>query len=144
MNDEFPAMNKYLLILLLFTLFITTAHAQNSYELNNGWQCSQASFVALTGEQISAPATTLTGWKPAVVPGTVLTTLLANKEIPDPFYGINNKLIADIYDSGKAKYTYWFVNDFVEQSVATDEQVWLHFRGINYSCDVYLNGKKVN
>ena len=98
----------------------------------------------MKGEDISAPSNNLSGWQPAVVPGTVLTTQLANKEIPDPFYGMNNKLIPDIYDAGKSKYTYWFVNDFVEQSAVGDEQAWLYFRGVNYSCDVYLNGKKVN
>ena len=131
-------------ILLLSVLCFTTANAQNKYELNSGWQCKQASTLSATGEQISQPLASLAGWQPAVVPGTVLTTLLANNQIPDPFYGMNNKAIADIYDSGKAKYTYWFVNDFIEEAPANGEQMWLHFRGINYSCDVYLNGKKLN
>ena len=25
-----------------------------------------------------------------------------------------------------------------------NEQVWLNFRGINYSCDIFLNGHKLN
>ena len=36
------------------------------------------------------------GWLPAVVPGTVLTSLLANGRIPDPYFGLNNKKIPDV------------------------------------------------
>ena len=80
---------------------------------------------------------------PATVPGTVLTTLLNNNKVPDPFYGMNNKYIRDIYETGNAYYTYWFVKDFKETAHG-EELVWLHLRGVNYKCDVYLNGKKLN
>ena len=81
---------------------------------------------------------------PATVPGTVLTTLLNNKQIPDPFIGMNNEQIPDIYKTGNAYYTYWFVKDFTEAAPATAGQVYLHLRGVNYSCDIYLNGRKLN
>ena len=48
------------------------------------------------------------GWLDAVVPGTILTTLLHNNLIPDPFFGMNNNLIADVYNTGREYYTYWF------------------------------------
>ena len=80
----------------------------------------------------------------ATVPGTVLTTMLNNKMIPDPFYGMNNEKIPDIYNVGSDYYTYWFVKDFSEKITNADEQVWLHFRGINYSCNIFLNGHKLN
>jgi len=57
---------------------------------------------------------------------------------------MNNKKIPDIYDTGRDYYTYWFVKDFKEKVNSNDEQVWLHFRGVNYGCDIYLNGHKVN
>ncbi len=137
-------MNKHSVFFLLSLFCLLYANAQNSYELNTGWVCKQASTIQQSGEQISTPSSSTDDWKPAVVPGTVLTTLLANGEVPDPFYGMNNKLIADIYDAGKEKYTYWFVKDFIEEGASNSEQVWLKFRGINYSCDVYFNGKKLN
>ncbi len=64
--------------------------------------------------------------------------------IPDPFYGMNNEKIPDIYNVGSDYYTYWFVKDFSEKITGPEEQVWLHFRGINYSCDIFLNGHKLN
>jgi mannosylglycoprotein endo-beta-mannosidase len=118
--------------------------AQDQYELNSGWLCMPATQVKAQGTEISGTAFSVSGWKKAVVPGTVLTTMLANKEVPDPFFGMNNKLIPDIYTTGRDYYTYWFVKDFKEALPSADGQVWLKFRGINYSCDIFLNGKKVN
>ncbi|MGF7081661.1 glycoside hydrolase family 2 protein [Mucilaginibacter sp. UYCu711] len=129
---------------LFFMAMLQNASAQTSYELNTGWKCKPIGSVSAQGDQISAPGFSLTNWQPAVVPGTVLTTQLANKQIPDPFYGMNNKLIPDIYKTGRDYYTYWFVKDFKEAAPDAGNQVYLNFRGINYSCNVYLNGHQLN
>ena len=92
---------------------------------------------------LSSTAYAVNGWKPAVVPGTVLTTMLQNKDIPDPFYGMNNQQIPDIYTTGWDYYTYWFIKDFRENFPAKGQQVWLQFRGVNYGCDIYLNGHRL-
>lgn len=128
-------------VLLSVTSFLC---AQNEYELNAGWQCTPISKVSQKGEAISLPSYQIFGWLPATVPGTVLTTLLNNRLIPDPFYGMNNQKVADIYTTGRAYYTYWFVKDFKEKAAVGGGQVWLHFRGVNYGCDMYLNGHKLN
>jgi beta-galactosidase/beta-glucuronidase len=117
--------------------------AQTRYELNAGWQCRPIGKTKDTGLAISLPTYPLTGWMPAVVPGTVLTTMLANKQVPDPFYGMNNNKIPDIHTVGRDYYTYWFANDF-QATPRVGEQVWLNFRGINYQCNVFLNGQPVN
>jgi mannosylglycoprotein endo-beta-mannosidase len=136
---------KYLFTfsLIIFSFLSKIVFAQNKYELNSDWKCSPVSKVKESGAAISNPAYSLTSWIPAVVPGTVLTTMLENKQIPDPFFGMNNEKIPDIFKTGPEYYTYWFVKDFKE-TVKTGEQVWLHFRGVNYSFDIYLNGKKLN
>lgn len=128
---------------LLLAPFLPLA-AQSQYELNSGWQCNNIAKVTVKGEALSAPSYKLAGWLPATVPGTVLTTLLNNKLVPDPFYGMNNQQIPDIYTTGRDHYTYWFVKDFTEQQPAADGQVWLHFRGVNDGCDIYLNGHRLN
>lgn len=142
-----PIMKKnrgqFSIICALFFCY-SSLQAQDRYELNSGWQCANIAKVTDKGETLSDPAHTLTGWMPATVPGTVLTTLLNNKQVPDPFYGMNNEKIPDIYHTGNAHYTYWFVKDFEEAQPAADGQVWLHFRGVNYGSDVYLNGRKLN
>lgn len=137
-------MNIKVLLPLLCLLFFVNGQSQNRYELNSGWKCLPSSKTKDTGEKISSTSYSTNQWKRATVPGTVLTTLLDNNEIPDPFYGMNNEKIPDIYDTGREHYTYWFVKDFDEKRPSDGEQIWLTFRGINYSCEIYLNGHKVN
>src|SRR5690242_9112450 len=134
---------KFLKLFLFFFCFVAFNVKAQKYELNKGWKCINIKDAKAGGEKISKPSYLLQGFINATVPGTVLTTMLNDKMIPDPFYGMNNKKIPDIYDTGRDYYTYWFVNDFSEKA-NPGEQVWLHFRGINYSCDVYLNGHKLN
>ncbi|HEY8972477.1 MAG TPA: glycosyl hydrolase, partial [Puia sp.] len=126
------------LVLSFFSLFA------QEVELNSGWKCINVGKVKAPGEQLSQPSYALKGWMPATVPGTVLTTLINNKLMPDPFYGMNNERIPDIYNVGREYYTYWFVKDFTEAAANGDDQVWLDLRGVNYSCNVYLNGHKLN
>lgn len=44
--------------------------------------------------------------------GSVLGTLVKNKVVPDPFYGLANETIIDIADSGREYYTFWFFTTF--------------------------------
>lgn len=43
---------------------------------------------------------------------SVLATLVKNKVVPDPFYGLENEAIVDIADSGREYYTFWFFITF--------------------------------
>ena len=133
---------RFLASLLLALPFAVCA--QQSYELNTSWKCQATGKVHATGEQLSQPGAPVQNWLPATVPGTVLTTLINNHLAPDPFYGLNNQQIPDIYTTGRDRYTYWFVNDFKQSPPAGDGQVWLNFRGVNYSFDVWLNGHKLD
>ncbi|MGQ7868016.1 glycoside hydrolase family 2 protein [Sunxiuqinia sp. sy24] len=136
--------HRIILIGILFAIIFSSQRgAASELELNSNWQLAPLEKVKASGEEISKPSYRLRQWKPAIVPGTVLTNLLALDEVPDPFYGMHNEKIKDIYETGRDHYTYWFVNNF-NKKAKEDEQVWLHFRGVNYSCDVFLNGKKVN
>jgi beta-galactosidase/beta-glucuronidase len=128
-----------LLLLVIFQL-----PAQQQYELNTGWKCIKAQALNKTGAQLSDVTFPLTGFMPAVVPGTVLTSLLENKQVPDPYYGMNNELIPDIYRAGRGYYTYWFVNDFTEPYPRQGDKVFILFRGINYSADIFVNGRRLN
>jgi mannosylglycoprotein endo-beta-mannosidase len=136
-------MKKYLL-LLLAVVFTQPLAAQQRYELNSGWKGRPIAQVKADGASLSTPSYPLAGWASAVVPGTVLTTQLENHQVPDPFFGMNNERIPDIYKIGRDYYTYWFVKDFREAPASAGGQVWLQFRGVNYSCDVFLNGRKLN
>ena len=82
----------------------------------------------------------------ALVPGTVLTSLVANGAVPDPYFGRNRDLIPDagVAPGSVELYTYWFLHRFrLSQRPSRDQRVFLIFRGLNYSADVYLNGSAV-
>lgn len=142
--DSSVRQNGRLLATFLSIIISVTIFPQQRYELNRNWFCKNINEVDLNGEDLSQHTFPLSEWLPATVPGTILTTLLNNQLVPDPFWGMNNDNIPDIFQTGNNYYTYWFVNDFKEIIDSKDQQVWLHFRGINYGCDIYLNGKKLN
>ena len=132
----------FVFITILFIPFSTIA--QNETELNSGWICKAASAEPESGVQISTVGSPLNSYMPATVPGTVLTTLFNNQKIADPFYGMNNKYIPDIYKTGNAYYTYWFVKDFTVNKPGAGRCVFLNLRGVNYSSEIYLNGHRIN
>jgi mannosylglycoprotein endo-beta-mannosidase len=118
----------------------------NSWPLN-AWLAKKAGAVHDTGQTISSPGYKPVDWIDAVVPGTVLTTLLKNG-VPghfgpgfDPYFGKNSHSIPDISDPGSGDfYTYWFRGTFKIAPLADGGRVWLYLRGINYSAQVYVNG----
>lgn len=112
--------------------------------LDSGWLAARSTEIELTGTQLTTthpPTGPSDPWMEAVVPGTVLATLVKNKAVPDPFYGLENETIIDIADSGREHYTFWFFTTF-RSKLSKSQHLDLNFRGINYSADVYINGHK--
>lgn len=138
-------MKTHILTGIFLAILSTNTQAQNITELNTGWKCQAIGKIKAEGAKISTPDFSTKNWLDATVPGTVLTTLINNKLAPDPFYGMNNEQIPDIYKTGRDYYTYWFVKDFTEaQKPSGGQQLWLNFRGVNYGCDIWLNGHRLN
>ncbi len=137
---------KHLISTLFLVILATTISVAQNQEilLNKGWKAKPANEVVADGTIVSSNNFEFLGWMEAVVPGTVLTTLLHNQKIPDPFFGMNNELIPDIYNVGAEHYTYWFQNSFSLPQLKPGQQVWLKFRGINYAANIFLNGQRVN
>ena len=147
----YPAVKNFTFFQITFFILITffwelnSLHAQQRTSLDSGWFFKNISEVKESGIQLTSKGTLNTSnWQPAVVPGTVLTSLLENGKVPDPYYGFNNDKIKDIYETGRDHYTYWFFNEFIISRLKKDEQLWLLFRGVNYGCEIYLNGQKIN
>ncbi|XP_045813525.1 mannosylglycoprotein endo-beta-mannosidase [Trifolium pratense] len=113
--------------------------------LDSGWFAARFNEVHFNGTQLTTtnpPSGPTLPWMEALVPGTVLGTLVKNKVVPDPFYGLGNEAILDIADSGRDYYTFWFFTTF-QTKLSNNQHCDLNFRGINYSADVYLNGHKM-
>lgn len=112
--------------------------------IHSDWYARKANEVKMDGNRLSAAPLDKTGWLPARVPGTVLTTLLENHMYPAPEFGLNNNLIPDIHEVGNDFYTYWFTRQFTINNLPEGRNVWLNFRGINYKAEIFLNGKRIN
>jgi mannosylglycoprotein endo-beta-mannosidase len=123
----------------------------SSKEVHNGnfnWTMKKAGELSEKAENISTSAFIENGWFPAVVPGTVLRSLVYNGVYPEPYFGLNNKLesglIPDIHHAGRDFYTYWFRTSFdLSNDVYAGRKTWLQVDGINYRTEIWLNGSMV-
>lgn len=150
--------NILLGILFLFNCCLLQAQTPNYYrnpdriyldskDGHNGnftWQMYKAGEVKEAAEKVSQPGYQTQQWMPAIVPGTVLNSLVYNKVYPEPYYGMNNhideKIIPDLAHAGRDFYTYWFRTEFDIPESYKDKVVWLQVDGINYRAEIWVNG----
>ena len=108
------------------------------------WFMQQCSAVSQPGEHVSRVGYSMDDWLPAIVPGTVLNSLVYNGKYPEPYYGVNNKIelkrIPDIAEVGRDFYTYWFRTEFDVPASYKGKNVWLRVDGINYRSEIWVNG----
>ena len=149
-------MLKKSLLFISFILNINILYSQpnNYYRHNNkiyldskeihqghaSWQMIRADEIKEPAEKISQAGYSTTTWLPAVVPGTVLNSLVYNSVYPDPYYGMNNHLtkgcIPDLAHTGRDFYTYWFRTEFDLPENYKDKVIWLQVDGINYRAEI--------
>jgi hypothetical protein len=115
-----------------------TASGPGVWELAS-WRLQAAPLLDAGGEQLSLPAYDDSAWYPAVVPGTVLTTLIARGVYPDPDVGLNNLAIPD----SLSRQDYWYRSVFDAPLGLQGKDLTLTFKGINYSAEVWLNGTRL-
>jgi len=106
-----------------------------------GWQLQDAAKIPQAGGDISSAKFNTQGWYPAVVPGTVLTSLVNAGVYPEPLYGENNR--PDKIPDNLSRTPYWYRTAFEVPKSYAGKHVWLNFEGINFSAQVWVNGKQV-
>jgi len=116
--------------------------------LDSGWSLISTQKCSDAGAAISAAAYDTGEWMNAVVPGTVLTSYVANGIYPDPYYDLNNKRTENkIPDAGTAgsvfTFAHWYRNTFTLSEVYRNKEIWLNFNGISYKADIFLNGELI-
>jgi exo-1,4-beta-D-glucosaminidase len=130
--------------------------ASSTVSLNDGWQIQSSCEAKTTGEQVSTPGFAATGWHKTTVPNTVVGTLVDDKTYPDPMYGTNLKKLPGMNYSDKSFFalqdmpegspfrcSWWWRTEFTLQPPFAGNHFWLHFPGINYRANVWVNGKKI-
>jgi len=109
-----------------------------------------------SAEAISTPGFAAKNWHKAEVPGTIVGALVADKTLPDPNYGINLKSFPGVSLGGEEPFSnrdmpaespyrcsFWFRTEFSTPTDFPNNPAWLHFLGINYRANIWLNGKKI-
>ena len=116
----------------------------NPWTIKGGWKLIaepdlKAADLKADGALISKPGVDTGKWMLATVPGTVLTTMIDRGIYPDSDYGLNNLAIPE----SLAHQDYWYRVEFKKPSGAAGKRLTLTFEGVNYSSEVWMNGKKL-
>jgi len=123
--------------------------------LRTGWRLQSSRQIGATGAQISTPGFQTVGWHSTNVPSTVVAALVADGTYPDPDFGMNlRKIPGTTYPIG-ANFanlpmpkdspfacSWWYRKEFTLPRKFNGRTAWLHFDGINYRANIWINGKK--
>ena len=101
------------------------------------WKLQRASLVQADGATLSGASFDDAGWMVATVPGTVLASYVNAGAVADPNFADNQFLASDSY----FRSPFWYRDTF--DAKVDSERQYLHFDGINWKADVYLNGASV-
>jgi exo-1,4-beta-D-glucosaminidase len=124
--------------------------------LKNGWHIQSSAQVSEGGGKLSQGQFAPSNWHDATVPSTVLAALVDDKAYPDPYFGMNLRAIPgttyrigqnfsniEMADDSPFKPSWWYQTSFEIPSSYRGKQIWLHFDGINYRANIWMNGKKI-
>jgi len=123
---------------LISFLLCSTCLLANNIKLNKMWFIQSSEKVTEGGDVISRSGYKTNGWFETSVPSTVLGALVKNNVYKDIFSGENLKLIP----KDQFQKPWWYRKEFYIQK-QKGMTTKLEFDGINYSAEVWLNGKKI-
>jgi exo-1,4-beta-D-glucosaminidase len=133
----------------------STRVASDRLVLDDGWAIQSSSEVNKGGDVLSTAGFSASGWYPASVPSTVLAALVAAGEYPHPFFGKNLNDIPGSWPPpldtsampmpplSPFRKSWWYRTEFELPREFQGKRVRLHFNGISFRADVWLNGKLI-
>jgi exo-1,4-beta-D-glucosaminidase len=152
------------IVILIYSLSLAPAIAQTRHlpiqsssriDFEKQWTIQSSAKVTQGGAEISTQRFDIRGWYPARVPSTVLAALVANDVYPDPYFGMNLRSLSGMtYDIGDnfsnvpmapdSPYAVsWWYRNSIRIPHLNGQRVWLNFDSINYSANIWLNGRQV-
>jgi exo-1,4-beta-D-glucosaminidase len=152
-------------VVLLFLLTFVSAcqpgaaqasSAARKLVLTDGWYIQPSTDVTEKGSVLSTAAFQLQHWYRATMPSTVLAALAADRVYADPYFGMNLRSIPGTsYTIGTTfsgipmppgspfRSSWWYRTQFTVPVGYRGKKVQLHFDGINFRANVWLNGRQV-
>jgi exo-1,4-beta-D-glucosaminidase len=132
------------------------ASPDSRLSLHGSWQLQSSCVDKSAAEAISTSGFAANDWHKAEVPGTVVGALVTDKTLPDPNYGMNMKSFPGVSLGGEEPFSnrdvptdspyrcsFWFRTEFPSPVRLANRAAWLHFLGINYRANIWLNGKEI-
>lgn len=124
--------------------------------LRQGWKIQSSAKVPEKGSVISTVLFQPKGWYPTDIPSTVLAALVRNHVYPNPDFGMNLRSIPGTTYPIGANFSnipmpsdspfrpgWWYRTEFRLPPSARGKTLWLHFDGINYRANIWLNGREI-
>lgn len=148
---------KAIILPLAFLAAAASMTAENTIPLRENWQLLSACKVTDSGETISTTTFKTDAWLKTSVPSTVLAAQVKAGIFPDPYFGDNLRKIpgtsypighnfANLPMPADSPYAcgWWYRREFTVPALSTNHQrLRLHFGGINYRGEVWINGHKI-
>jgi len=125
--------------------------------LQKGWAIQASALVNEQGDKLTEDSFRPTAkWYPALVPSTVVGTLVENKVYPDPFFGMNLRLmpgckypiganfsLLPMPEDSPFRNSWWYRTEFRLPANYRGQEISLHFEGINFRANIWLNGTRI-
>jgi beta-mannosidase len=78
-------------------------------------------------------------WLKGTIPGCARTFLIENGKLDDPYFDRNCEQSRWVED-----YCWWFRKEFKVPGAWKNKKCYIKFLGLDYACDIYVNGGKIS
>ncbi|MBA4277677.1 sugar-binding domain-containing protein, partial [Flavobacterium sp.] len=132
----------FLLLLTALSMQIfagTKPTVSSRVPLNENWKVQQSKKISSNGITLTSAVTNSESWYKASIPSTVMGVLTANGLYNDIFVGDNYTKI----DKTQFDDSWWYKTEFDLPNINPENNISLHFDGINYYANIWLNGKLI-
>jgi exo-1,4-beta-D-glucosaminidase len=156
---------RYTLLVGVTLLLTVNAFAQpralagragGTIALRENWRLQSSAKIKEQGDAISKAEFRTLGWYPTTVPSTVMAALVENKLYPDLFFGMNLRSVpgcsyklganfsnVPMPEDSPFRSSWWYRKEFLIPREDRGRSIALHFDGINYRANIWLNGQKI-
>jgi exo-1,4-beta-D-glucosaminidase len=133
------------LFLILCALLVSSCSSKslnmhNTILLGDNWHVIKSdSAVLMPGKLYSGPSVNTSSWYKATVPSTIMAVLTSNGLFKNIFVADSIRNI----DESQFNTSWWYRTEFEVPDMKDNYHYMLCFDGINYSANIWLNGKQV-